>query len=230
MVQGRLRLTNNDRWFFMLLYRWFPSILQVPLASGGLSLLLALEIAPTGRAAADRIGPPRTNPADERRKSTLGYAANLRRAAQGRFEIAQSSVAKHMVKRRGPQNPGWRFDLLRAFVIVRLDRSDSSGSAGSCEPIFAITTTLERTGRWTKMRLFSPGSVDRKYQVTRPCSAEFTIITSAFRLRHTHVHDFIFLDQLPTHRVPRSWMNSGVAFVSERHTYDRSAFPDQHLE
>ena len=28
-VQGRVRLTNNDRWFFIQLYRWFPSILQV---------------------------------------------------------------------------------------------------------------------------------------------------------------------------------------------------------
>ena len=28
-VQGRVRLTNNDRWFFIQLYRWFPSVLQV---------------------------------------------------------------------------------------------------------------------------------------------------------------------------------------------------------
>src|ERR1035437_7892650 len=28
-LQGRVRLTNNDRWFFIQLYRWFPSILQV---------------------------------------------------------------------------------------------------------------------------------------------------------------------------------------------------------
>jgi transposase InsO family protein len=60
------------------------------------------------------------------------------------FEVAQSSVAKYMVKRRGPPSQGWRvflrnhapeiaamdlfiaptisFDLLYAFVIVRLDR------------------------------------------------------------------------------------------------------------
>src|ERR1700675_4097850 len=25
--RGRARLTNNDRWFFVQLYRWFPSIL-----------------------------------------------------------------------------------------------------------------------------------------------------------------------------------------------------------
>src|SRR3954468_9685489 len=28
-LQGRVPLTNNDRWFFVQLYRWFPSILQV---------------------------------------------------------------------------------------------------------------------------------------------------------------------------------------------------------
>src|SRR6266508_6380696 len=27
-VRGRLEFTNADRWFFVQLYRWFPSILQ----------------------------------------------------------------------------------------------------------------------------------------------------------------------------------------------------------
>jgi hypothetical protein len=62
------------------------------------------------------------------------------------FEVAQSSVAKYMVKRRGPPSQGWQtflrnhapdiaamdlfvvptigFDLLYALVIVRLDRRD----------------------------------------------------------------------------------------------------------
>ena len=62
------------------------------------------------------------------------------------FKVAQSSVAKYMVKRRGPPSQGWRtflhnhapdtaamdlfvvptigFDLLYAFVIVRLGRRD----------------------------------------------------------------------------------------------------------
>jgi hypothetical protein len=29
MVRGRVQLTNSDRWIFVQLYRWFPSILQV---------------------------------------------------------------------------------------------------------------------------------------------------------------------------------------------------------
>ena len=28
-MRGRVRLTNNDRWFLIQLYRWFPSTLQV---------------------------------------------------------------------------------------------------------------------------------------------------------------------------------------------------------
>jgi hypothetical protein len=28
-LHGRVGLTNHDRWFFIQLYRWFPSILKV---------------------------------------------------------------------------------------------------------------------------------------------------------------------------------------------------------
>jgi len=28
-LRGRVQLANSDRWFFIQLYRWFPSILQV---------------------------------------------------------------------------------------------------------------------------------------------------------------------------------------------------------
>ena len=93
-LHGRVRLTNNDRWFFIQLYRWFPSILKVLTiirpetllrwAQGRLSLLLALEVAPTGRATADRHGAARIDPADERRKSALGRATHPRRTAQAR--------------------------------------------------------------------------------------------------------------------------------------------------
>jgi hypothetical protein len=62
------------------------------------------------------------------------------------FEVAQSSVAKYMARRRGPPSHGWwtflhnhapdiaatdlfvvptiGFDLLYTFVVVRLDRRD----------------------------------------------------------------------------------------------------------
>src|ERR1700752_4459247 len=154
-LHGRARLTNSDRWFFIQLYRWFPSILQVftiipetllrwhragfrhywrwkSRSSGGRP-----QIGPELRVLIRRIsmenplwGAPRIH----------GELLKLG------FEVAQSSVAKYMVKRRGPPSQGWRtflrnhapeiaamdffvvptigFDLLYAFVIVRIDRRD----------------------------------------------------------------------------------------------------------
>src|SRR3981081_586248 len=90
-LNGRARLTNNDRWFFVQLYRWFPSILSVlliinagRLASDRLSPLLALEIASTRRATADRGGIARTDPADEHGEFALGCAAPPPRTTQPR--------------------------------------------------------------------------------------------------------------------------------------------------
>jgi hypothetical protein len=76
------------------------------------------------------------------------------------FEVAQSSVAKYMVKRRGPPSQGWRtflrnhapeiaamdlfvvptigFDLLYAFIIIRLDRRD----------LVCINVTTNPTAEW----------------------------------------------------------------------------------
>jgi transposase InsO family protein len=76
------------------------------------------------------------------------------------FEVAQSSVAKYMVKRRGPPSQVWRtflrnhapdiaamdlfvvptigFDLLYAFVIVRLDRRE----------LVWINVTANPTAEW----------------------------------------------------------------------------------
>jgi transposase InsO family protein len=76
------------------------------------------------------------------------------------FEVAQSSVAKYMVKRRGPPSQGWRtflcnhvlevaamdlfvvptigFDLLYAFIIIRLDRRD----------LVWINVTTNPTAEW----------------------------------------------------------------------------------
>jgi hypothetical protein len=117
------------------------------LASGRLSPLLAVEIASTGRAPADRRGAALLDPADERGESALGRATCIHgELLKLGFEVTQSSVAKYMVKRRGPPSQGWRtflrnhapdiaamdlfvaptigFDLLYAFVIIRFSRRD----------------------------------------------------------------------------------------------------------
>jgi transposase InsO family protein len=76
------------------------------------------------------------------------------------FEVAQSSIAKYMVKRRGPPSQGWGtllrnhapevaamdlfvvptigFDLLYAFIIIRLDRRD----------LVWINVTTNPTAEW----------------------------------------------------------------------------------
>jgi hypothetical protein len=55
-----------------------PARDALALASGRLSLLLALEVARTGRATADRHEAAHIDPAHERRKSALGRAAHPR--------------------------------------------------------------------------------------------------------------------------------------------------------
>jgi hypothetical protein len=58
-LPGRVRHTNHDRWFFIRLYRWFPSILPETLVRWHRAgfRCLALEVAPVGRATADRKYP-----------------------------------------------------------------------------------------------------------------------------------------------------------------------------
>jgi hypothetical protein len=91
-LHGRVRLTNNDRWFFIQLNRWFypagshnhPARDTRALAQGRLSLLLALDVAPIGRAPADPHGAARIDPANEHGESALGCATHPRRTAQAR--------------------------------------------------------------------------------------------------------------------------------------------------
>jgi hypothetical protein len=75
-VRGRVQFTNSDRLFFLQLYRWFPSIVEVMttirpetlvrLASCRFSSLLALEISQPGRPAANQYRFACLDSADER--------------------------------------------------------------------------------------------------------------------------------------------------------------------
>ena len=184
-VHGRVRLTNNDRWYFIQLYRWFPSILKV------LTIIRPETLVRWHRAGFRRYWRWKSRSLGGRPQIDTDLRALIRRMSienplwgapriHGELlklgiEVAQSSVAKYMVKRCGPPSQGWRtflrnhapdiaamdlfiaptigFDLLYAFVIVRLDRRDLVWiCVESCEPMLAITTTSERTGHWIKMR------------------------------------------------------------------------------
>src|ERR1700746_3112417 len=74
-VGGQAQPTNNDRWFLVQMYRWFPSILKVVTIvqpetlvrwhRAGFSSPLVLEIELAGRAPANRDRIARADPADE---------------------------------------------------------------------------------------------------------------------------------------------------------------------
>jgi transposase InsO family protein len=155
-LHGRVRLTNHDRLFFIQLYHWFPSILQV------LTIIRPETLVRWHRAGFRCYWRWKSRPQGGRPQIDTELRGLVRRMSVENplwgaprihgellklgFEVAQSSVAKYMVKRRGPPSQGWRtflhnhapdiaamdlfvvptigFDLLYAFVIVRLGRRD----------------------------------------------------------------------------------------------------------
>ena len=174
-VRGRVQLTNGDRWFFIQLYRWFPSILEA-----------LTIIRPETLVRWHRVGfrfywcwKSRTRggrPQIETDLRGLIRRMSIENPLWGAprihgellklgFEVAQSSVAKYMVKRRGRPSQGWRtflrnhapdvaamdlfvvptigFDLLYAFIIVRLDRRD----------LVWINVTTNPTAEWVARQI-----------------------------------------------------------------------------
>src|SRR5664279_902605 len=165
-VKGRAWLTNNDRWFFILMYRWFPSILEV------LVIIRPETVVHWHRAGFRRYWRWKSRSPEGRPQIEAGLRALIRQMSMENplwgaprihgellklgFEVAQSSVAKYMVKRRGPPGQGWLtflrnhapdiaamdlfvvptigFDRLYAFVVVRLDRRDLVWINGTRNP------------------------------------------------------------------------------------------------
>ncbi len=117
---GRVRLTNHDRWFWFLiqLYRWFPSILQV------LTIIRPETLLRWHRAGCRCYWRWKSRPLGGRPQIDTELRALIRRMSMENplwgaprihgellklgFEVAQSSVAKYMVKRRGRPSQGWR--------------------------------------------------------------------------------------------------------------------------
>src|SRR4030088_2160995 len=155
-VRGRVRLTNSDRLFFIQLYRCFPSVLKaIPI--GRPETLVRWP-----RAGFRRYWRWKSRSLGGRPQIDTDLRALIRRMSVDNplwgaprihgellklgFEVAQSSVAKYMVKRCGPRSQGWGtflrnhapniaamdlfvvptlgFDLLYVLVIVRLARRE----------------------------------------------------------------------------------------------------------
>jgi transposase InsO family protein len=169
-MRGRAWLTNNDRWFFIQMYRWFPSILQV------LTIIRPETLVRWHRAGFRYYWRWKSRSLGGRPQIETELRALIRQMSMENrlwgaprihgellklgFEVAQSSVAKYMVKWRGPPSQEWRtflrnhapdiaamdlfavptigFDLLYAFVIVRLDRRD----------LVWINVTTNPTAEW----------------------------------------------------------------------------------
>ena len=174
-VRGRVLLSNGDRLFLILLYRWFPSVLKA------VTIIQPATLVRWHRAGFRRYWRWKSYPRGGRPQIEAGLRALIRRMSienplwgapriHGEllklgFEVAQSSVAKYMVKRRGPPSQGWRtflrnhapniaamdlfvvptirFDLLYAFIIVRLDRRD----------LIWINVTANPTAEWIARQL-----------------------------------------------------------------------------
>ena len=91
-MKGRATLTNSDRWFFVQLYRWFPTILNVLAIirpetlvrwhRTGFSLLLAFEITATSRRTASSSGAAGPDTTNECGEPAVGCASHPRRTAQ----------------------------------------------------------------------------------------------------------------------------------------------------
>jgi hypothetical protein len=155
-VRGRVHLTNGDRLFLVQLYRWFPSVLNT------ITIIRPETLVRWHRAGFRRYWRWKSRSLGGRPQIDANLRALIRRMSVDNplwgaprihgellklgFEVAQSSVAKYMVKRPGPPSQGWRtflhnhapdiaamdlfvaptigFDLLYAFIIVRLARRD----------------------------------------------------------------------------------------------------------
>jgi hypothetical protein len=111
-LHGRVRHTSHDRWFLIQLYRWFPSILQAFTVIRPETLLRwhrarfrfcwRLKSCPLGgRPPIDvelRVLIRRISVENPLWGGPLIHGELLKQLG---FEVAQSSVAKYMVKRRG---------------------------------------------------------------------------------------------------------------------------------
>jgi hypothetical protein len=115
-LHGRVRLTNHDRWFLVQMYRWFPAILQV------LTLIRPETLVRWHRAGFGRYWRWKSRRRGGRPQIETELRALIRRMSVENplwgaprihgellklgIEVAQSSVAKYMVKRRGATQPG----------------------------------------------------------------------------------------------------------------------------
>ena len=223
-VKGRAHLTNNDRWFFIQMYRWFPSILEV------LVIIRPETLVHWHRAGFRYYWRWKSRSPGGRPQIEADLRALIRRMSVENplwgaprihgellklgFEVAQSSVAKYMVKRRGPPSQEWRtflrnhapdiaamdlfvvptigFDLLYAFVIMRLDRRD----------LVWINVTANPTAEWVARQITEafPWDGAPRYMIRDRDRIYGTVVTRRLRTigrsRQTHCTSLTLAERL----------------------------------
>src|ERR1700724_80765 len=173
--RGRAQPTNNDLWFLVPMYRWFPSILTV------VTIVQPETLVRWHRAGFRRYWRWKSNSRGGRPRIEIELRALIRQMSTENqlwgaprihgellklgFSVAQSTVAKYMVKRRRPPSQGWRtflrnhapdvaamdlfvvptigFDLLYTLIIMRLDRRD----------LVWINVTAHPTAEWVARQI-----------------------------------------------------------------------------
>src|SRR5450432_1490459 len=166
----RPHLNNTDRFLFVWLYRWFPSVLEV------VAIVRPETIIRWHRAgfraywrwrSRNRVGRPKVSAefraliGEMSRANPLWGAPRIHgELLKPGFDVAQSTVAKYMVRRRGPPSQGWKtflrnhaphitaidmfvvptigFKLLYGLVIIQLQRRH----------LVWINVTANPTGEW----------------------------------------------------------------------------------
>jgi transposase InsO family protein len=210
-LRGRVRLTNSDRWFFIQLYRWFPSVLNA------ITIIQPETLVRWHRASFRCYWRWKSCSLGGRPQIDANLRALIRRISienpfwgapriHGEllklgFKLAQSSVAKYMIKGCRPPSQGWRtflrnhapdiaamdlfvvptigFSLLYAFVIVRLDRRD----------LVWINVTSTPTAEWIAQQITEafPWNEAPRYLIRDRDRVYGTVVTR--RLRAMGIRD-----------------------------------------
>src|SRR6266403_866477 len=204
-VRGRVQLTNGDRLFLVQLYRWFPSVLKA------ITIIRPETLVRWHRAGFRRYWRWKSRSLGGRPQIDADLQGLIRRMSADNplwgaprihgellklgFEVAQSSVAKYMIKRCGPPSQGWLsflrnhapniaamdlfvvptigFDLLYAFVIVRLDRRD----------LVWINVTANPTAEWFVRQLAEalPWNGAPRYLIRNRVRSDGAVVTRRLR-------------------------------------------------
>src|SRR5271154_322782 len=209
-MHGRVRLTNNDRLFIILLYRWFPSVLKA------LIIIRPQTIVRWHQAGFRRYWRWKSRSLGGRPRIDTELRTLIRKMSIDNplwgaprihgellklgFEVAQSSVAKYMVKRRGPRSQGSTFlrnhasdiaaidlfvvptidfKLLYGLVVVRLDRRE----------LVWISVTTHPTAEWVARQITEafPWNEAPRYMIRDRDRIYGTVVTR--RLRAMSIRD-----------------------------------------